>query len=674
MASATWDGHDHHMAAGPDDDFQHFLDMSTIGDGIQFDFNGFPDGAEAQAMMNRQRNPPDAIMNDAGASSMMPQGAGMMHGQPAQINPPGPPHTSAAAQMIPTTAPASDSISSIDAQIQYLQQQKFQQQQRQIQEQRNAFFASQNHSVPPTPQSIEMPPGSGNFYTQEQMSHEVYDGGYHQQQRMKERQDMAFTPLVSPAVTPLETHYMENNFTAYFSPLTSPALHAQNDSSSIYDPSTQSNNSPIEMDLEMSQAPAVVPMELSKKARENNAAKTRSRAGGIRNSPISKPLRRKTGPSPAIVSQVLSEVDERSQLNKMEPMLPLPVSSAEMSEENASVSPENLTEMPPPPVPTRRSMSKSPYIQAQSGTTPTSAPSSTTTVPASRSSVTNSPQAGADQPHPATPASLMRLAGSKAKKGSSHLNEQVHTDNIETLELPESVAKKQFPTINTEAAAKDAPYPDPGSANRSSFQPLPSPVFTRPGTASANQSPLIGPGSTGPAPRKTPQLAPRASRKRSTSSVHVSPALLPRISPNIKPLLPGTPGESAEDTASRLLMSKSNYQNILEGNTVPGVSYPSELSTNLTSKRTSHKIAEQGRRNRINSALQIMAGLLPDQKGCSGEDSDKKDSKQANAANSKASVVEKAIVHMQNLSKENVDLKEELQDLRTQLEKLKAKQ
>lgn len=36
-----------------------------------------------------------------------------------------------------------------------------------------------------------------------------------------------------------------------------------------------------------------------------------------------------------------------------------------------------------------------------------------------------------------------------------------------------------------------------------------------------------------------------------------------------------------------------------------------ELSTNLTSKRTSHKIAEQGRRNRINSALQEIATLLP---------------------------------------------------------------
>ncbi|MEX5670002.1 helix-loop-helix domain-containing protein, partial [Pseudomonas neuropathica] len=57
--------------------------------------------------------------------------------------------------------------------------------------------------------------------------------------------------------------------------------------------------------------------------------------------------------------------------------------------------------------------------------------------------------------------------------------------------------------------------------------------------------------------------------------------------------------------------SKSNYQNILDGTTVPGVVFPTSLSTNLTSKRTSHKIAEQGRRNRINMALQEMQALLP---------------------------------------------------------------
>jgi hypothetical protein len=120
---------------------------------------------------------------------------------------------------------------------------------------------------------------------------------------------------------------------------------------------------------------------------------------------------------------------------------------------------------------------------------------------------------------------------------------------------------------------------------------------------------------------------------------------------------------SAEDTASRLLASKSNYQNILEGNTVPGVSYPSELSTNLTSKRTSHKIAEQGRRNRINSALHEIATLLPksvtkdmnlksdDGDSQDGDKSDKKD-KQGNGPNSKASTVEMAIVYIKQLQQE----------------------
>jgi len=66
---------------------------------------------------------------------------------------------------------------------------------------------------------------------------------------------------------------------------------------------------------------------------------------------------------------------------------------------------------------------------------------------------------------------------------------------------------------------------------------------------------------------------------------------------------------------THFLTQRSNYQNLIEGTHVPGVSYPSELSTNLTSKRTSHKIAEQGRRNRINLALQEMQSLLPNKNG-----------------------------------------------------------
>ncbi|RSL54286.1 hypothetical protein CEP53_007476 [Fusarium sp. AF-6] len=638
MSSAAWDGQDQAMTSTTDEEFHQFINMASLGDGMHFDFQGFPDGS-AQGLMNQPRDAPDTIMTDTENPGLMSVANAM------------PMSTSTGQPTIPAhmMTPASDPISNIDAQIQYLQQQKFQQQQRQLQEQQAAFFHSHNHSVPPTPQSLEMP-NSGQFYSQaEQVSQSgVYDRGY---QRMKDQQDMAFTPLVSPAVTPLDPGFpMSDSFVAnpYFSPLTSPALIPQNDHSVIYN-----TNSPIEMDPENPARPGSSVMDLSKKTRRKAAAKS-SRKGSVRSSPIVKPQRQKIRPSPAIVSQVLNEVDE-----SIGAFLPMPATSTETSaEENSSVSPEALTDMPPPPIPNRRSTSKSPYIQAQMGNqqTPISAPVDS-------------------HPAPATPASLMKLPASKAHKQAAGHHEPAVSEHIESLELPESVSGGKTPAPVASRVSIQSPIVEPNPGKGSGFQPLPSPVFPKPsGPASASASPQLAPGSTGPSARKTPQLAPRSSRKRSTGSVHVSPALLPRISPSIKPLLPGTPGmTSAESAASQLLMSKSNYQNILEGNKVPGVSYPSELSTNLTSKRTSHKIAEQGRRNRINSALQVMAGLLPGgDKGSAGEDGDKKDGKQANAQNSKASVVENAIVHLKNLEQENVDLKKEVEELKKRLEGLKG--
>jgi hypothetical protein len=106
--------------------------------------------------------------------------------------------------------------------------------------------------------------------------------------------------------------------------------------------------------------------------------------------------------------------------------------------------------------------------------------------------------------------------------------------------------------------------------------------------------------------------------------------LVPKISPSIKPLMPssglyssskflankltpppgpGVPAISA-DASALYLASKSNYQNILEGTHLPGVSYPEALAENLSSKRTSHKIAEQGRRNRINTGMLSVASPL----------------------------------------------------------------
>ncbi|KAK7752749.1 hypothetical protein SLS62_005301 [Diatrype stigma] len=465
---------------------------------------------------------------------------------------------------------------------------------------------------------------------------------------------MSFTPLVSPAVTPLDSHFpVDAQYTmpgAYFSPLTSPALHAQNDPLSSFDGrhSTQATNSPIDMDIESPPAPTSSG-DLSKKARKSNV--TRPRKTNIRQSPIAKPQRRKTGSTPAMTAQVLGELAESVAESIDRPSKPTSVSAVSTEEsENASVSPEALSDMPPPPIPQPRSARQSPYIQAQaSGPLPT-LPS---VLPVN------------GKPSPATPASLFKISP-KSKSADPNNPDPVTSEQIESFELPESVhfSKPQLPSLDT----PDPRQPSSGTETTgSAFQTLPSPVFPKPvQSTSADPSPQLTPKSSTPTAtpnlRKTPLIGPRSSKKRpSVSSVHVSPALRPKISPNIKPLLPGTPGMSAEDTASQLLASKSNYQRILEGNTVPGVTYPSELSTNLTSKRTSHKIAEQGRRNRINSALQEIAILLPksvtkemgdNDDSSPGDNKKDKEGKQANGPNSKASTVESAIVYIKQLRQE----------------------
>jgi len=194
---------------------------------------------------------------------------------------------------------------------------------------------------------------------------------------------------------------------------------------------------------------------------------------------------------------------------------------------------------------------------------------------------------------------------------------------------------------------------------------MPSPALARPrSSVSQSQSPQIE-SMNSSSGRRTPQVTARGPKKRASSSVLASPALLPRISPNItgrQPLLPISGGKLSDETASLLLTTKSNYQNILEGTNLPGVSYPAELSTNLTSKRTSHKIAEQGRRNRINSALQEIATLLPKVPGKESGGEKSGDGAETNetmngkistqSANSKASTVELAIEYIKQLQKE----------------------
>ncbi len=478
---------------------------------------------------------------------------------------------------------------------------------------------------------------------------------------------MSFTPLVSPAVTPLDTHFSVDQFAvsgAYFSPLTSPALHAQTDPLAMFDQLHRvvTTSSPVDMDLDASNAPPMqnsTPGDLAKKVRKN-AAKARAKSG-IKQSPISKPLRRRTATTPSMNAQVLTELAETTEQNHDPQLLPTPMMQTQTSSSSTtgitdsedSVSPEALNdhipvEMPPPPIPKPRSARPSPYIAPQASAVPAA-------LQPARPGLSS----------PATPASLMKLNSPSARSVGATGGSQeavIDTDHIETFELPESANFLH----NASATPTNAPTPkshaqDAGASRTPSMGPLPSPALVKPpAPGSATQSPQLLAGA-GFGTRKTPQLLPRGSKKRgSVSSIPVSPALRPKISPSIKPLLPG--GPDVEEAASQLLATKSNYQRILEGNTLPGVSYPSELSTNLTSKRTSHKIAEQGRRNRINSALQEIATLLPlPPKDSEGEGSDSKKDKSGGAGgggaggaapNSKASTVEMAIEYIKQLQQE----------------------
>lgn len=336
--------------------------------------------------------------------------------------------------------------------------------------------------------------------------------------------------------------------------------------------------------------------------------------------------------------------------------------------------------MPPPATPKSSSASRSPYLNAKQ----------------------NGHEAAPLQDangEPATPASLMKIRKQAGKvngmnRRASSLKEQAALAEadleqiMKDIVLPESADTTRKPALKpiNRDANTDQSTPVTGARKAPIYGPASAPITAN---TSALPSPQLvaSPTSIGTIQRVNSRLKSKDPRNRnSQSSVHASPALRPKISPSIKPLLPEGgkcphfhQSNSAADTfplanvsaetSALLLASKSNYQNILEGTHVPGVSYPANLSTNLTSKRTSHKIAEQGRRNRINTALQEIASLLPPstpqvngQSGGMGGTSLSlmTSGTLAQQSNSKASTVESAIEYIKSLQKELSETKEKL--------------
>ncbi|KAL8869396.1 MAG: hypothetical protein Q9174_004301 [Haloplaca sp. 1 TL-2023] len=667
MQSTTWP----HMVTEPEDDFSNYLEF----DDLQLNFSPFDanpqNGEEIQDVTGPIMEAHSDHSNNTNAGGVM----AYQHGGLPQ-------YTDSTAFNALDTSP--HNFPDMTLAPQFFDQPPQHHQMNQARQYPQSFHP--RNVIPPTPNSMEMHGGHAQYH---QMAASNHMRAMYDHYRSQGNGQTTFTPLVSPAVTPHEAQFRYSDFAVpaeHFSPLTSPALEAQNHASqrSVYGAipgsDTSGATSPFDLNIDPSLQNAV-PQAVRKPRRKTSNAAQRNVSRAVRQSPSMKPQTRKkqlsnTSIPPNKVTDILenAEAAKRSKANGQH-AVKLPVTLTQDSSEAESVSPEALSEvlMPPPATPKSASSSKSPQI-----------------VPGSHSA----PVLPIDN-KPATPASLMRLrkgatkaAGSALKERTSLLESQLE-QTMETMPAPEpakaSTKRPALAPLRTADANDDETTPTMSARKTPKIAPISAPA-TATGSAfpSPSQGAVTSPNGVGPAKRGEARTGGRGGKKRtSSSSVQVSPALRPRISPSIKPLLPEGAIVSAE-TSALLLASKSNYQNLVDGTNLPGVSYPETLSTNLTSKRTSHKLAEQGRRNRINTALQEISSLLPPTpNGPTAKDGAVANGKStspnsdgiggppaqgimmtgtaAQQSNSKASTVESAIDYIKALKEELRDVKKKLE-------------
>jgi len=468
--------------------------------------------------------------------------------------------------------------------------------------------------IPPTPNSAELQSeAAARFLAQldPQTRAQLIEQQYHQLRKAEavrfvftgrarprpltvSLQQTSFTPLVSPAVTPHDSRFhLPQEFNvqpgAYFSPLTSPALEGQIQSYHNNNTSASSvaTSSPVDQNVDMHGEGTAPQQKGRQRQKRPNNARSASATTRVGKSPMVRPAqpgRKGTLPSVSSAKSMQQVVDQAQKpvQSPTSPTAPHPPYT-QTSSGTGSISPEPLSDvMGPPPKPA--SAQPSPAIHAQSRTSSASTPNPQA-VPATPSTLLKAREAqagGLQQPLSSPNGAVMEELNLPEPADSSRpVLGRIDTSAMDDCDTPRMTARK---------TPKLGPLSTPGSsalsgANKSRGAPITSAVTS---PTSATMSPVT---------RKSESRGGRGSKKRasmSSSNALVSPALRPKISPSIRPMIPVTSdGNVAMDEAmqTHFLTQRSNYQNLIEGTHVPGVSYPSELSTNLTSKRTSHKIA-----------------------------------------------------------------------------------
>lgn len=360
--------------------------------------------------------------------------------------------------------------------------------------------------------------------------------------------------MVSPAGTP--QYNVQPEFTipgAYFSPLTSPMLHAQNQQRSSHyhqgfytNPSTAPSSnatSPLDPNVDVDMLGDEISLSEPAQSRKSSRKKTTTpRSAGplarVKQSPIQKAAKRKstTMLSSLVPPREMDGILESQRSGSVQPSSGNLQVRRNESSENGSISPEPLSEalMGPPPRP-GSSLTQSPALAAQQ-----QKKVATATGPA------------------ATPKSLLSRRGGQqptpnAQSSQKGSNEQEEDMEFAELELPAAAAdepgrRTNLSQLNTQMStvspvdsdavripARKTPKLGAAGTPLSALPASPS-VMGSPMTASTPGALLKG--------GKPDSKSGRGSRKRSSVSVSgggstlVSPSLRPRISPSIKPLLP----------------------------------------------------------------------------------------------------------------------------------------
>ncbi|RPB27698.1 hypothetical protein L211DRAFT_566603 [Terfezia boudieri ATCC MYA-4762] len=656
------------------EDFAHFLNYSDIS--LNFDTHSHQQHGSLGS--SHQHSDPNAMDTDyTGAPGHMGTGGRIGDGMNDQLD-----------AVLSSVEIMNENMMNMGFHQAALQQQvnearahaQLQQHQRQLQHQFHM-----RKMIPPTPSSLEMQGGD--------MTAQMYNSFY----GMKDDQ-MIFTPLISPAVTPLDTHFTHlPDYTigsaGYFSPLTSPIIEAQRQGSYSYIPATTSkpNTPKATSPVDLSESP-ILSKKLASTGVRRKSIVNRTSSRVVRESPSMKPQRKKTPSALSQAPELAQSLVQQAQLNTSPQqtsndttMHDSNMSNSGRDSSSESISPEPMPEalMAPPPPPTAKTSRKQqqPRSSESMGPPPPMTPSVLPVTPMMLMKLPKSSIPADTQQMPSAEVSLMMLdnahpIGQKIDSCASSRRASLATLDEDVQNTPTLAPSNRTPartprgTPHLKPVAKSGTSSLRASRNTSPVDIQPSPISI---LEPANMTPRL-------TPKLQPQPSSASSRKR---SIPASPALAPKISPSIKPLLSNAsllldPSSPLHTAASLLLASKSNYQNIVEGNSSSlGLSYPEELSTGLTSKRTSHKIAEQGRRNRINTALQEMASLLPSINGSVVEDKcDEVDEQGAgekkgkhgggNQNTSKAVTVERAIEYIRVL-------KQELEETKHKLEKTKKK-